>query len=586
VNAYPSPLSTSKAPLVLKNLITLQHHSTRSITITTAAMTSQQAQELQKQLAVAKTKALQASASAENAGPLDLYDDTWEEVEQIQAELKAIEQEEAEREDCEMKQITKNKIDKASPASVIKAEDSEATATQPSQPRFDLAMVAAMTPEQLQEKLATARKELRRVNEEGGSDIEARNKVEYIRSQLKMAEKVRAERAEQARKARIMKIKKSESAEPERKPASGIKIERGFIIGKVKVENSNATGVQLPLRQHFHTSKADAAALRLQKAKDAYEDAIAGPASLPNPKQSIIDLDDDNRRTFLSFNGIRSKGEEWEIWNFAISKWVDWDVKNDPQHACWLLWEYAKRVLSVIYFCTHQCRSKDVEQYIPKPFYDQLYDAKSWATELQVRRTQLHGHVLRLQVQRNIVPRWKNNYGYPVTPYDAENDTEADKAARIVFFKRQAKKDAVALQAFVGGMGDSIDWEQITKKETDEDVAAWEWAVKSLAKAANLVHELGNDDEDGVQQNGQQQFSRLRNKYWETFPADKGEVAPHHSTIAILPHLGRGEAPKRYFKRKREPEEVVGFSIGKMRFDPKGRGFVDLTSDDEKMEID
>jgi hypothetical protein len=553
-------------------------------------MTSQEIQRLREQLATAKKKAIQASEDLDAAGPLDLYNGTWEEVENIQAKLNAAEKEEAEREEREKRPVETIKIEEDSANAELAAMNSNATATRPSQPHVNLSMVAAMTSRQLQEKLAAARKELRKVEEEGrptSEYIEARNKVELIRSKFKIAEKEETKRVERIGKAAArIKVKKSESAEPEIKPGIQTKIERDSSAGRIKAESSDAQGVQLPLRQYLHTSKADAAALKLQKAKDAYEDAVAGPAGHPTPKQLIIDLDEDARRTFLNFNGMRRQGEGWEIWNFRASRWVLWDVNGDRDHACWLLWEYAKKVLCVIYFCTHQCRSKDVELYIPKRFYLQLYTPTMWAFELNERRSKLHGQVLTMQVQRNIVPRWKDNYGHPVTPYDAENDTEAAKADRITFFEKQAAKDEIALQYFVGGIGDSIDWEQIAKKETDEDVAAWRWAVKSLAKAANLVHELGTDEDQA--QSGQRQFSRLRNKFWEMFPADQGDKVPHHSTIAIRHHLGRYEAPTRVHKRKRELEEFEDSSIGKLRqrFESKGKAFVDLTSDDEMVDID
>jgi hypothetical protein len=227
-----------------------------------------------------------------------------------------------------------------------------------------------------------------------------------------------------------------------------------------------------------------------------------------------------------------------------------------------------------------------LEQYIPKQIYLQVFKPDKWASALDERRSRLHTQVLTVQVQRNILPRWEDNQEYP-TQIDGENDTEAHKASRMIFFEKQAAKDGDALQMFVGGMGDSIDWQQIAQKETDEDMAAWTWAVKSLAKAANLVHELRNDDEEVVQR-GRLQFSRFRNKFWEMFPADKGVEAPHHSTIAIRHRLGRHETPTRGYKRKREPEESVDSSVGmlRQRFDSNGKAFVDLTSDDEIMDID
>jgi len=432
--------------------------------------------------------------------------------------------------------------------------------------------MASQRIQELRKRLTAAKEKAiqsSRTMDDGGSldlDNVAWDEVGALQLELRAIEKEEIENAERTRTTQAS-IKKSESAEPESK-------------SRIKVESPNAPSVHQPLRQYFQTSKADANALRLQKGRDAYDDALAGPAASHSPKKLIIDLDDDARRTFLNFSGIRCRGKGWEMWDFKISEWVAWDMDQADDSAPSLLWDYAKKVLSIIYFCTHQCRVKDLEMYIPKQIYLQVYSLGDWTYLLDERRSILHGRVLTQQVKRHILPLWRGSLGYPAMPFDAENDTEADKAERVSFFEKQAINDEEALQMFVGSVGDSMNWQRIVKKETEEDVAAWRWAVKSLAAAANLVHELGYEDKDGAQL-GRNKFSTLRNKLWELVPVDQRELAPHHSTIAILARISREEAPKQSNKRKRDPEPIVAAPARKSRVDSEGRIFVDLISDDE-----
>jgi hypothetical protein len=107
---------------------------------------------------------------------------------------------------------------------------------------------------------------------------------------------------------------------------------------------------------------------------------------------------------------------------------------------------------------------------------------------------------------------------------------------------------------FLGRLVESIDWNRIKRQATIESAAAWKWAVKSLAEAANLVYEYTNDEsEEGVRGKGEKgqayyALSRLRNRHWEEFATDHGE-APSHGKIAIQPHLGLGDGRKPAEKR-------------------------------------
>lgn len=50
-----------------------------------------------------------------------------------------------------------------------------------------------------------------------------------------------------------------------------------------------------------------------------------------------------------------------------------------------------------------------------------------------------------------------------------------------------ARKDPFALRRLFAPLGDTIDWEQISIRETQEDEIAYEWGVTCLAMAANTI---------------------------------------------------------------------------------------------------
>jgi len=147
------------------------------------------------------------------------------------------------------------------------------------------------------------------------------------------------------------------------------------------------------------------------------------------------------------------------------------------------------------------------------------------------------------------------------------NETEDDKAERIAFFQKQASRDTGALDLFMKSFTQSIDWHRIKRQATIEDAAAWNWAVKSLAEAANLVYECSSEEsEDGVRlseaalRSGyKQRLANLRNKFWEEFATGHKE-APSPSKIAIQPYLERKKPEKRnclsYGPRVGRPSKV------------------------------
>jgi hypothetical protein len=123
-------------------------------------------------------------------------------------------------------------------------------------------------------------------------------------------------------------------------------------------------------------------------------------------QRTLIDLtaaDSNDPRTLLNLTVLRSRGAEREIWDFKKAKWVHWDLNKDPRYAYIqkniekaheLLWEYVLRLMKVIYFCTHQCRLEDVEKYIPKEIYLEVYTPKLFANLLHTKKGVLHTSIL------------------------------------------------------------------------------------------------------------------------------------------------------------------------------------------------
>ncbi|TVY64216.1 Uncharacterized protein LSUE1_G010071 [Lachnellula suecica] len=365
--------------------------------------------------------------------------------------------------------------------------------------------------------------------------LASRIEEEAIHAELKAARREAKKEADQ-RKAEAEAQRKSDL---KRKPKKAPKAADKKVV-KAEAESSNTmmslADIPVWAPEDSHDTKA-----RIIADNQAAKSTAVTQVHVPIQAGAIL-ISAYNRTTLHDVKALQQQDGirmHWRIWDFKDQRWRLLNQRgqqtSNPAHEA--LWIYVQKLADVIYFCTHQCEVEEVMKYMPLEMDLKLFNAFSpqpCAGRLKDKKSRLHNEMLTTRVQRRILPRWEEEDAYPSLPYDAENDTDTRKSQRLAFFEEQAANDPDALLLFLGTMKEVIDWDKITDKETPEDVAAWQWAVKSLAEACNLVHELGNDKKGGNQKSGDIARSMLRNKRWEEFAIATGSGAPDHGTIAIM----------------------------------------------------
>lgn len=134
-----------------------------------------------------------------------------------------------------------------------------------------------------------------------------------------------------------------------------------------------------------------------------------------------------------------------------------------------------------------------MREYIPDEYVRRVFQETEWAQKLGIQNALFNSDVLKKAMENKILPRWKEHDGYPAER-DAQPATQADPddsdKARMVFFEERARSDSAALTTFMTPLLEPIDWDTICAQKTITDKQVYEWAVYSLASAANIVSKV------------------------------------------------------------------------------------------------
>lgn len=75
--------------------------------------------------------------------------------------------------------------------------------------------------------------------------------------------------------------------------------------------------------------------------------------------------------------------------------------------------------LKMLYFCSHQCPSLELEKYLSEGMVEKAFASIDWLEKLKGEQRHLHHRVLTDNLQNYILPRWQLEEDYPHEAFDA-----------------------------------------------------------------------------------------------------------------------------------------------------------------------
>ncbi|EHL00340.1 hypothetical protein M7I_3838 [Glarea lozoyensis 74030] len=231
------------------------------------------------------------------------------------------------------------------------------------------------------------------------------------------------------------------------------------------------------------------------------------------------------------------------MWNFPEQTWLIWNPKKlDKARAD--LWQGVHFILKALYFIKRSFSSRDIVRWAPDKFTKLVYSTDEWDAKLKLNLSLFHSQVLQRSLTYTILKRWRTFPSYPTRLDDRKGkvNVEVVRNRRKIWFRERSDLDREAFYCFTYFTSESVDWEQVYKRETTKDQRIYDWIISSMASAASIIFELGIDDQAEEDVKKSRRGKTERNEQWSNLA---GEEAPPCEDLPLREIFGLGGVHKK-----------------------------------------
>ncbi|EPE27382.1 hypothetical protein GLAREA_03297 [Glarea lozoyensis ATCC 20868] len=235
-----------------------------------------------------------------------------------------------------------------------------------------------------------------------------------------------------------------------------------------------------------------------------------------------------------------SPGKQILMWNFPEQTWLIWNPKKlDKARAD--LWQGVHFILKALYFIKRSFSSRDIVRWAPDKFTKLVYSTDEWDAKLKLNLSLFHSQVLQRSLTYTILKRWRTFPSYPTRLDDRKGkvNVEVVRNRRKIWFRERSDLDREAFYCFTYFTSESVDWEQVYKRETTKDQRIYDWIISSMASAASIIFELGIDDQAEEDVKKSRRGKTERNEQWSNLA---GEEAPPCEDLPLREIFGLGSS--------------------------------------------